>query len=249
MESLERYKRQLDIQGWGVEAQERIRQATACVAGVGGLGSPVSLYLAAAGVGNLVLCDYQTVELSNLNRQILYDTADIGAPKLERARERLRAVNPDIHIILKHGKITDATAAEIFAGADIVVDCLDNFAARFILNRYAVLKAVPFVHAGITSLYGQVAVLFPPRTPCLQCFIPTEASAPRDPPPVLGATAGVVGSIQAVEALKILAGINEDSYGVLRTVDLMTCAVDSIVLEKNPSCPVCSNQSDKPGFQ
>ena len=239
MESFERYKRQIAIEGWGVEAQEKLKSSQVCVVGVGGLGSPVSLYLAAAGVGTIVLCDYQEVELSNLNRQILYRSDDIGRSKLERAQKRLTELNPEIAVKTVYGRIVDDTAPSAFAGADLIVDCLDSFEARFVLNRYAAAYGVPFVHAGITGLFGQLALLHPPQTPCLQCFIPPGAAAVHEPPPVLGATAGVLGSLQAIVALKVLSGRTDTGYGVFHTIDLTSISIESFALQKNPECPVC----------
>jgi adenylyltransferase/sulfurtransferase len=237
----ERYKRQISIEGWGIAAQEKIAAAKVCVAGIGGLGSPVSTYLAAAGIGTLVLCDYQNIDLSNLNRQVLYRTADIGKEKLRTARDRLTELNPEISVEIVEGRITDDSAARAFSGADLIVDCLDNFETRFVLNRFAVAEQIPFIHAGIMSLYGQMVLLAPPKTACLRCFISPDAAGGTAPPPVLGATAGVVGSMEAAEALKVIAGLGDEAFGVLHTVDLMTFSFDSIALQKNPECPVCGN--------
>ena len=239
MKENERYIRQMGISGWGEEVQAKLKNSRVCIVGVGGLGSPVSLYLAAAGVGSIVLCDYQDVELSNLNRQILYDTGDIGGSKVKHAKERLLQLNPDITVSAVTGKIVDDTAPSVFESADIIIDCLDSFESRFMLNRYAVKNRVPFVHAGITEFYGQLAFINPPRTPCLQCFISPGAAESQAPPPVLGATAGVIGSLQAVVALKALSGVFETGDSYFYTVDLLKMSFESIALQKNPNCPVC----------
>ena len=241
MEDYERYKRQLPIDGWGEETQRKLADSRVCIVGAGGLGSPVSLYLAAAGVGALVLCDYQEVELSNLNRQILYSTSDIGFTKVERAKERLEELNPSITVEIRSERLTESTAPEIFGSADLIIDCLDNFESRYTLNRYAVEEGVAFIHAGITELHGQLILLSTPDTPCLECIMPPSSVGDRIRPPVLGATAGVVGSLQAVTALKALGGDEKAGYGVLRTVDLRNMTIDSIALEKNPACEVCGS--------
>lgn len=239
MDTIERYKRQLDIDDWGTTIQEKLADSKVCVAGVGGLGSPVSLYLAAAGVGTIVLCDYQTVELSNLNRQVLYTENDIGSAKIEKARERLRALNSDISVEISVGRISDDNAPSIFAGADIIIDCLDNFDTRYVLNRYSIASGTPLVHAGITSFYGQLALIHPPFTPCLECIIPPESIQKVKAPPVLGATAGVVGSLQAAEAIKVLGGMPEAGYRYLRSIDILNMSFESIAIERRPSCLAC----------
>ena len=239
MEAYERYTRQMDITGWGKEVQDKLSQSRVCIVGVGGLGSPVSLYLAAAGVGTIVLCDYQDVELSNLNRQILYSSDDIGSSKVKQARKRLVQLNPNITVEAFEALIDDGNAASLFDGADIIIDCLDSFEARFMLNRYSAKNGVPFVHAGITEFYGQLALLNPPHTPCLQCFISPEATKKGAPPPVLGATAGVLGSFQAVMALKALSGVFKTGDSLFYLIDLLNMSFEQVNLQKNPNCPVC----------
>jgi molybdopterin/thiamine biosynthesis adenylyltransferase len=238
------YARQMAIDGWGNDVQERLEKSRVCIIGVGGLGSPVSLYLAAAGVGTIVLCDYQKIERSNLNRQIIYCESDVGRSKAVCARERLLALNSTINIEIHDMQLDETSVRSVCESADLLIDCLDNFEARNILNRYSVAHSVPFIHAGIREFYGQIALLHPPHTPCLECFIP--ASAPMEPedPPVLGATAGVVGSMQAAEAIKVLGGMKEAGFGVLRTVDLLTLSTDSIHLQRNPMCATCADAGE-----
>ena len=231
--------RQIAIDGWGDAVQDKLERSRVCITGVGGLGSPTSIYLAAAGVGTIVLCDFQEIELSNLNRQVLYTDADIGAKKVARARERLLALNPDIRVEAHELQLDDTSAEEVFESADLIIDCLDNFQTRYVLNRYAVRRGIPLIHAGITEFYGQLVLLHPPHTPCLECIIPADTPKHTAPPPVLGAVAGVVGSLQAVVALKALGGFDDAGYGRLQTIDLLTMSFDTIAVEKNPACPVC----------
>jgi len=238
MESRERYVRQIMLDGWGVESQQTLARSRVCVAGLGGLGAPVSLYLAAAGVGTIAICDDGTLELSNLNRQILYDETDIGHAKVDRAAERMRALNRSVNIEPHGVGINDETVASICSGADLIVDCLDNFDARYVLNRYSVREGVPLLHAAVSGYYGQLALLRPPQTPCLECFIPVGSSKATGPPPVLGAAVGVIGSIEALMAIDALRGETDDA--TLLTVDLVEFSIERTHLERNPGCPVCS---------
>ena len=239
MESQERYKRQIAIDGWGEAVQKRLGKARVCITGVGGLGSPASLYLAAAGVGSIVLCDFQEIELSNLNRQVLYSEAAIGSKKVNKARERLKQLNSTINIEICDVRIDESSAQRVFASSDLIIDCLDNFETRYVLNRYSIKNSIPLIHAGITEFYGQLALIHPPNTPCLECFIPADSPKQKGSPPVLGATAGVVGSLQAITAIKVLGGFRSPGFGVLQTVDLLNMSFDSISIEKNPACPAC----------
>lgn len=233
----DRYLRQLPIIGWGPEAQDRLSRSKVTVIGAGGLGSPVLYYLAAAGIGSITICDYQLVEPSNLNRQILFGVRDIGKPKAERAQNRLKDLNPELEIRAVTKALTD-DGDDILAGSDLVIDCLDNFETRHAANRWCWKHRVPLIHAGIRDFYGQLLFIRPPDSPCLACFLP-----PTDPtegvPPVAGITAGVVGSLQATEALKYLGGIHEVEAGVLRMIDCRSMQIDSLTLQRRSDCPVC----------
>lgn len=240
----DRYDRQLSFEGWGAEGQERLAVSTVFVAGCGGLGSPVLLYLAAAGVGRLLLCDDGTLEGSNLNRQVLYGTADIGRPKAELALERLSALNPEIRITASTERIDERSISALARGADILVDCLDNYATRRVLNRFSVETGTPFVHAGVYGMAGQAAFISPPKTPCLACIIPDGMPEYETPPPVIGAAPGILGGIQAMEVLKYLTGIGDPLPGVLFW-DGEAGTFETVRIERDPTCPVCGERRER----
>ncbi len=239
-EESDRYQRQLLISGWGSDAQERLKKSTVFVAGAGGLGSAALYYLAVAGIGTIRLCDFDTVELSNLNRQILHFTGDIGARKTDSARDKLTRANPSISVVALTEKLTEKNAAGLICNADIIIDCLDNNATRRIINAAAVHKGIPLVHGAVSGFQGQVALLEPPQTACLRCFLPEIDPAGKVP--VAGATAGVIGALQAMEALKHLTGIGETLSGKLMLFDGRAMQWDSIALAKSPHCPACGRR-------
>ncbi len=238
-EESDRYQRQLLITGWDSDTQERLKKSTVFVAGAGGLGSAVLYYLAVAGTGTIRLCDFDTVELSNLNRQILHFTEDIGSRKADSARGKLTRANPSITIDPLTERLTDDNAAGLIGNADLIIDCLDNNAARRIINAVSVDKGIPMVHGAVAGFQGQIALLEPPRTACLRCFLPDIDPAGKVP--VAGATAGFIGSLQAMEALKHLTGIGETLSGKLLLFDGRAMQWDSISLAKNPRCPACGH--------
>jgi len=230
----EQYARQVLIPGWGEAGQERLRRARVVVAGAGGLGCPLSTYLAVAGVGELRLCDPDCVAVSNLNRQIHYTAADVGRPKVEVAAARLRALNPAVSVLAHRVRLDADSLPAIAAGADLVVDCLDNFAGRYVLNAYCVRHRLPLLHAGVWGLGGQLALLLPPRTACLRCVFP-------EPPPAAPATgsAGLVGAAQAVLALRWLTGMGVEEAGRLLVLEGEPLAMQQIALRRVPGCPDC----------
>jgi adenylyltransferase/sulfurtransferase len=236
----ERYHRQIIFPGWGPEAQEKLKQATVFIAGAGGLGSPVSMYLAVAGVGTLRICDCGEPELSNLNRQILHDESRIGMNKALSARQTLERLNPDIRVETRTNSINDDSVAGIIGEADLIMDCLDNFDTRHVLNRYALQEHIPLIHGGVSGMNGQITFLHPPETPCLWCI------QPGSPPPVLfpivGATAGVIGTLQALEALKYLSGVGTVLKSNLLFWDGATMDFMLLPQKKNPACPVCGDE-------
>jgi len=232
-----RYHRQMLIPGWGDEGQEKLKDATVFIAGAGGLGSPLSIYLAVAGVGTLRICDYGSPELSNLNRQILHDDTRIGRNKADSARETLTRLNPDITVIPLTEKITDETLEDLVGASDIIVDCLDNFDTRHVLNRFAVKHRRPMVHAGVYGMNGQMLFIQPPETPCLWCM--HAGSVQVSIFPIVGATAGVVGCMEAIETLKYLTGTGSNLKGCLLIWDGSTMEFTKIELQKLPDCPVC----------
>jgi adenylyltransferase/sulfurtransferase len=233
---LNTYERQLGIKSW---SQEKIKASTVFVAGAGGLGSPVLYYLSAAGVGNIIICDNDKVDYSNLNRQILHSTKWIGKYKALSAFETLSELNPYISITPITEKITDANAADFAGNSDLIIDCLDNFKARHVLNRISVKKNIPLIHGGVSELGGQVSFLNPPETPCLNCIIPDKDSNKKNF--IIGSTAGLIGSIQATEALKHLSGIGASLKNKLLFIDGLSMKFSEININKNPSCKVCGN--------
>lgn len=231
----ERYRRQTMV--FGEEGQERLKRATVFVAGAGGLGCPVALYLAAAGVGRIRLADRDTVDLSNLNRQVLHATPDIGRPKVVSAAEKLAALNPEVAVEAVRTVIDAATVAGLAAGADVIVDAMDNFEARYLLNETAVERGIPLVHGGISGYFGQATTVVPGKTPCLRCLFP---SAPPDETfPALGTTAGVIGLVQANETIKYLTGSGDLLAGRLLLWDGMRTTIETIELKRQAGCPVC----------
>jgi len=238
-DELKRYNRQIIMEGWGEEAQLRIRNSTFFIAGAGGLGSAVSIYLAVAGAGSLRICDHQEVELSNLNRQILHDNDRQGRKKVHSAEERITSINPNVHTTALEGRINDHTIADLVADSDIIIDCMDNFETRYVLNRFAVKRGLPFVHAGVYGMAGQITFIQSPETPCLQCIFPD--APPPELFPVVGATVGVMGSLEALEALKYItgSGILLKNRLLLWEGDIMK--FEELAIEKNPFCPVCGH--------
>ncbi|MCC6040545.1 MAG: HesA/MoeB/ThiF family protein [Thermofilum sp.] len=239
-EELERYDRQLRV--WGVEAQERLKRSTALVVGVGGLGSPVAMYLAAAGVGRLVLVDPEVVELSNLNRQVLHWTTDLGRAKVESAAEKLRRLNPHVEVVAVRRRIESLEdAVQLVGEADVVVDCLDNWRTRFLINEACVRLGKPLVHAAVRGLYGQLMVVKPGEGPCLRCLVPEEPPQ-EERIPVAGPTPGALGALEAMEAVKLLTGYGEPLVGKLLVYDGLHGSVDVIAVRKRENCPVCSRR-------
>jgi adenylyltransferase/sulfurtransferase len=236
-QQMSRYHRQMIIPGWGEAAQRALAGSTVFVAGAGGLGCPALIYLAAAGVGAIRICDNDTVSESNLNRQILYGENDIGKSKAALAAQALTALNSGVRVEPLAVMIDESSADGLVAGASIIVDCLDNYGARMALNAVSVRRGIPMVHAAISGLYGQITLLDPPRTPCLACIVGGRDT--DGPSPAAGATAGLVGSLEALEAVKHLTGLGETLAGTLLLVDALSARFERIALRKNPSCPVC----------
>jgi adenylyltransferase/sulfurtransferase len=234
------YSRQLSIPSWGTDTQEKLKGARAFVAGCGGLGSPVLYYLAAAGVGTLVMCDDDSVEAANLNRQIIHRYDRIGMPKPESAGMTIGEFNPFIRTERIPERLDDRNARALIGDADIVVDCLDSFASRHVINRVSVSRGIPVVHGGVSGFIGQVSFFHPPETPCFACVFPGEKDAsPRD---VLGAAPGIIGAVLAMEAVKHLAGLGETLKNRMLFVDGFTMTFETITLAKNPQCPVCGKK-------
>src|SRR4029077_8454528 len=240
---LVRYSRHLILPDVGVPGQEKLKAARVLLIGAGGLGSPAALYLAAAGVGTLGIVDFDNVDVTNLQRQILHGTKDVGRPKLQSARERIADVNPHVRLETYETALTSKNALDILSGYDIVVDGTDNFATRYLVNDACVLLGKPNVYGSIFRFEGQASVFGYPDGPCYRCLYP------EPPPPglvpscaeggVLGVLPGIVGSIQAAETLKLIIGKGEPLVGRLLLFDALSMRFRELKLRKNPECPVC----------
>jgi len=233
----ERYHRQIIIQDWGDEGQKKLKETKAFIAGAGGLGSPASIYLAVGGIGHINIVDKDVPELSNLNRQILHTEADIGRPKAESAEESLKALNPDITIEAVRDTITEDNVLGLVDDSDIIIDCMDNFPTRYILNKAAIELGIPFIHGSIWGIEGRTTFIIPGETPCLRCIFPD--APPAEVFPVLGAAPGVIGSIQATEALKYLTGVGKLLTDRLLIYDGERTEFSEIEVKKDPNCEDC----------
>jgi molybdopterin/thiamine biosynthesis adenylyltransferase len=233
-----RYQRQLIIKDFGVKGQRKLSKTKALIAGAGGLGSVISLYLTAAGVGKIGILDNDKIDISNLNRQVLYDTRDTGKSKAETAAEKLRKLNPDIEVVAINRTLTDANAAEIAKGYDIIVDAMDNFETRFVLNRLALKQDLPFFHGAVEGFEGRVTTIIPGRTPCFACIYPF--SPPKKVVPVLGTTPAVVGSLQATEVIKYITGLGELLLGKLLIYEGLSMEFMTVNLRRREDCQACS---------
>lgn len=238
---LDRYKRQAGIEGFGASGQEKLSKTAAFVAGVGGLGSSVCIYLAAAGVSHLRIVDHDEVETSNLNRQILYETEAIGGRKVLLAENRLQRLNPDIRIEAVDTTITEGNILQLVDGCDLIVDALDNFPTRYLLNKAALQKQIPFFYGSVYGLEGMLTDIIPGRTGCLRCLFP-EAPPPVNTP-VLGATPGVVGCIQAMEVIKYVVGVGELLANRLLLFDGLDMTFREVKLRRDPTCCDCGDVS------
>jgi adenylyltransferase/sulfurtransferase len=242
-EELVRYSRHILLPQVGEEGQRALKKSRVLVVGAGGLGSPVSLYLAAAGVGTLGLVDFDVVDLSNLQRQIIHGSSGIGSPKIDSARDRLRDINPNVKIEAHQTRLTSANALDIARGYDLIIDGTDNFATRYLVNDTSVLLGIPNVYGSVYRFEGQASVFGAPDGPCYRCLF-------REPPPpdlipscaeggVLGVVPGLVGTIQATEAIKLLLGLGDTLVGRLLLIDAMSMAFRTLEIRRDPECPAC----------
>jgi molybdopterin-synthase adenylyltransferase len=243
---LARYARQIVLRDVDLEGQARLRAGRVLIVGLGGLGSPAALYLAGAGVGHLVLADYDAVDLSNLHRQVIHRSADIGRPKVESARDAVRALNPDVAVTTLHARMEpDALAAQV-AAVDVVLDCTDNFEARFAINAACVAARRPLVSGAAIRLDGQVAVFRAdvPDAPCYRCLYREQGTQAEhcSQVGVLGPVVGVIGAMQALEALKLLAGFGEPLAGRLLLFDARASEWRMVRLRRDPDCPACGGR-------
>jgi adenylyltransferase/sulfurtransferase len=240
---IDRYSRHLILPEVTMEGQRRLKAASVLLIGAGGLGSPLGVYLAAAGVGRIGIVEFDTVSLSNLQRQILYSTKDVGRPKAEAARDRLLGMNPEIQVDIVTDRLTSDNALEIFRPYDLVIDGTDNFPTRYLVNDACVLLGKPNVYGSIFRFEGQVSVFWAEHGPCYRCLYP------EPPPPgmvpscaeggVLGVLPGVVGALQANEGLKLILGQGEPMIGRLLLFDAMRMSFKELKLRKDPDCPIC----------
>lgn len=240
-----RYSRQILLPGFDIVGQERLRTASVLVVGLGGLGSPVALYLAAAGVGRLLLADFDAVDLSNLQRQILHTTERLGMPKTDSACLALRALNPEVELVPVSQRLTAGRLAELVAEVDLVVDGCDNFATRFAVNAACVAARVPLVSGAAIRLEGQVTAFSGrPGDPCYQCLYPPDGHLDETCTAngVLAPLVGIIGSVQATEAIKILTGLGTPLFGRLLLLDAATMDWRSLRLPVDLACPVCSGR-------
>lgn len=234
----ERYSRQMLL--FGEEGQELLKKATIFIAGAGGLGSPVSMYLAVLGVGTIMLADNDSVERTNLNRQILHADRDIGRRKAVSAGETLEELNPDITVQTIDATIDAASIRSLTGNADGMVDALDNYPTRYLLNEVAVERGIPLFHGGISGFFGQATTILPGKTPCLRCIF--RNPPPREVFPAVGMTAGVIGMIQANEVCKYLLQKGDLLADRLLLWDGLQARVEEVPVERNPACSVCAGK-------
>lgn len=242
-EEMQRYSRHMIIPEVGPAGQKKLKAASVLLVGTGGLGSPLALYLAAAGVGRLGLVDFDTVDATNLHRQVLHTTADVGRPKLDSAREKVHAVNPNVRVDLHETRLDSSNALEILGPYDVIVDGTDNFPTRYLVNDACVLLGKPNVYGSIFRFEGQASVFDASRGPCYRCLYP------EPPPPglvpscaeggVLGILPGVIGTLQATETVKLLLGLGDPLVGRLLLFDALAMEFRKVRFGKDPACPVC----------
>lgn len=246
-QQLTRYRRHIQLASIGLEGQRRLLHSRALIVGLGGLGSPAAMYLAASGVGHLTLADFDHVELSNLQRQIIHGTSDLGRHKVQSARDRLLELNPDITVTALPRALDDEDLGQEVARADVVLDASDNFETRFELNRACVSAQTPLVSGAAIRMEAQLTVFEPARTdsPCYRCLYADEAGAEESCGAfgVLAPLLGVIGSLQAVEALKLLLGIGSRLTGRVMSFDALQMEWRTLRLRKDPHCPVCGQRA------
>lgn len=242
-QEVQRYSRHLILPEVGLEGQKRLKAASILLIGAGGLGSPLGLYLAAAGVGRIGLVDFDAVDFSNLQRQVLHGTPDVGRPKLLSAKEKLQAINPEVQLDLYEARLTSVNAIDILRPYDIIIDGTDNFPTRYLVNDACVLLRKPNVYGSIFRFDGQASVFAPPKGPCYRCLYP-EPPPPGEVPScaeggVLGILPGVIGCIQATEAIKLILGQGSSLIGRLLTYDALEMRFSEFRVRRNPKCPIC----------
>jgi molybdopterin/thiamine biosynthesis adenylyltransferase/rhodanese-related sulfurtransferase len=246
-EQKQRYSRHLLIPEVGAEGQKKLLDSKALLIGAGGLGSPAALYLAAAGVGTIGVVDFDVVDLSNLQRQVIHSTDRVGEKKTESARRTINALNPDVNVVLNEEMLTEENVARLIDGYDVILDGTDTFETRYTLNDAAVAARIPVIHASVFRFEGQLTVFDPPNGPCYRCLYPTP------PPPelapgcsvagVLGVVPGIMGLLQTNEAIKVLLEIGDSLAGRLLLFDALDASFTELKLRRDPDCPVCSEKA------
>jgi len=243
-DELERYDRQIMIPGLGEKGQEKLKQARVVIAGAGGLGSPVAIYLTAAGVGTISIIDHDKVELSNLNRQILHWDKDVGRDKVESAREKLSSLNRNVRIETVKETVTEANVSRLVAGCDVIIDAMDNLPTRFVLNKAAVENRIAFVHGAVYGLEGRVMTVLPGRSACLRCVY--RGLIPPQKFPVIGVTPAVIGCIQATEAIKCITGLGQLLANRLLIYDGQQMRFTELRVKRDPRCEHCGHLAEVP---
>ena len=236
-DELERYDRQILIKGFGEEGQAKLKRAKVFIAGAGGLGSVTATYLAVAGVGTIRVVDHDKVELSNLNRQVLHWDEDIGKKKADSAAEKLKRLNPGAKVEAIEEMLTEANVSQLVAGFDLIVDAMDNLPARYLLNKVAIGKNIPFFHGAVNGFEGRAMTIIPGKTACLRCVY--RGATVEGQFPVIGVTPGVIGCIQATEAIKYIIGIGQLLTNRLLVYDGLSMKFTEFRVKRDPNCPHC----------
>ena len=239
-EELERYQRQIILPEVGIKGQQKIKAAKVLLVGAGGLGSAVGFYLAAAGIGKIGIVDSDAIDLGNLNRQVLHRNGDIGRAKAESARLALKNLNPDIEVLAYPMRLTQQNAEQTVMDYDMVVDCSDNFPARFLMNQVCVHSGKPFFYGAVSGFEGQMMTIIPGLTPCYNCLSPNMPIPPDKPIPVVGVVPGVIGMIQATQVLKYILGHGDLLVGKLVLYNALKLDLLNVDVKRSPLCPVCS---------
>jgi len=242
-QQIERYSRHIILEQVGGVGQEKLLASKVLIVGAGGLGSPAALYLAACGVGTIGIIDSDKVDLTNLQRQIIHHTSDVGVEKVKSAEAKMHAINPDVTVKTYHQPVKADNIRKIIRGYDFVIDCTDNFSAKFLINDACYFEKIPFSHAGILRFDGQLITVLPGETTCYRCIFNTPPPAGVVPScsqaGILGVLAGVIGSLQATEALKYLLGLGKLLTDTLLMFDALKMDFRAVNLSRNPSCPLC----------
>ena len=234
-----RYDRQMMIKGIGEEGQEKLKRAKVFIAGSGGLGSPVAIYLAAAGVGRMRLVDHDRVELSNLNRQVLHGDADIGRRKVDSAKEKLKGLNQSVEIEALAETITEDNVSRLVDGFDLIVDAMDNLPTRYVLNKAAIDKNIPFFHGAVYGFEGRAMTIIPGKTACLWCLY--QGRVTKGKFPVIGVAPAIIGCIQATEVIKYIVGIGELLTNSLLIYDGLNLEFTRLTIKRDPNCQHCGH--------